>query len=169
MLAEPSRCASQVKMASPCSRPHARGGIPVNYFVEELKKIIGPTHPDTIYAGRACFVKLGPANRAKVEFTTQGHADHYEALRVTVLNREDGPVDTLTLRFADILGKKQVSNPNFRDGIHPHIWMDRGTAGWYVYQPTQEDYRTLGAELSAYLGVFLEGPTQTEESGQCLC
>lgn len=140
----------------------------MNYLVEELKKIIGPAHPDAAYAGRACFVSLGPFNRAKVEFTTLGHADHYEALKVTVLNREDGPVDTLTLRFAGILGKKQVSNPNFRDSIHPHIWMDRGMADWYVYQPTQADYRALRAELSAYLGVFLEGPIQAEEHGQSL-
>lgn len=85
-----------------------------------------------------------------------------------MLNRKDGPVDALTLRFGDILGKKQVGNPNFRSGITPYVWMDREKADWYVYQPNQADYRAIRAELSDYLGVFLEGPTQTEENGQSL-
>lgn len=137
-------------------------------FESGLRKIVGDIHPDAVYAGRACFVRLGPLNRAKLEFTTLGHADHYETLKVTVLNREDGPVDALILRFADTLGKKQVSNPNFRSGITPYVWMDREKADWYVYQPNQADYRAIRAELSDYLGVFLEGPTQTEENGQSL-
>ena len=36
-------------------------------------------------------------------------------------------VDTLTLNFKDLLGMKPVpNNPNFRDGVAPHIWNYNG-------------------------------------------
>lgn len=133
----------------------------MNFFAQELKKIVGATHPDATYAGRACFVRLSETNRARLEFVTLGYADKYEALKVTVLNRTDGPVDSLILRLGDLLGKRQVSNPNFRDGIIPYIWGDGARTDWYVYQPGAADYKTLGAAADEYLEVFQE-PRQAQ-------
>jgi hypothetical protein len=70
-------------------------------------------------------------------------ADNYSGIWVTILNRKEGPVDTVYLSFSEILGKKQVNNPNFREGVIPHIWTNEGKDQWYAYQPVKSDYRKV--------------------------
>ena len=93
-------------------------------------------------------------NRAKIQFVTGIVANQYNALQLTILNRSEGQVDTLRLRFSDLLGTKMTSNPNFRNGVEPHIWDDYGKVSWYVYHPTQQDYEVLSDAVSDYLEVF---------------
>ena len=133
-------------------------GIDMNYFEQQLRRVakacdglIGPT-----FVGRVCYGDLGGDNRARLEFVTQGHADHYTALRATILNRAEGSVDVLLFRFSDIWGAKKVGNPNFREGVIPHIWTSGGDSEWYVYHPTDADIKQLAAEVGAYLAVFTD-------------
>ena len=125
-------------------------------FEKELRKIVEPTYPDATFVGRACYVRLSEMNRAKIQFITNGIASHYESLRVTILNKQDGDVDNLVLRFSDILGKKMVNNPNFRDGVSPHLWEYNGKLEWYAYHPTSQDYQKLSTAVNDYLDVFQE-------------
>lgn len=128
----------------------------MNYFEQELKNIIAQSAvaDSATYVGRVCFVSPAPDLRAKLEFVTLGYANHYEALRLTVLNRRDGPVDSVTIRFADLFGKKEVSNPNFSGGIVPYIWSDQGKHEWYVYKPNLSDYKQLAGVVDEYLQVY---------------
>ena len=128
----------------------------MTFYEKELRKIVEPNYPDATYVGRACYVRLNEMNRAKIQFITNGIASHYESLRVTILNKQDGDVDNLVLRFSDLLGKKMVSNPNFRDGVMPHIWDDHGKVDWYVYHPTSQDYQKLSNAVNDYLDIFQE-------------
>ena len=128
----------------------------MNIFEQELRRLAaacgGISNP--VFAGRACYGDLGGDNRVKLQFVELGTMDRYEALKATVLNRAEGEVDTLLFRFADIWGKKQVSNPNFRDGVIPYIWTYNGKSEWYVYRPTDADFKQLGKTVGGYLGVF---------------
>ena len=132
-----------------------RRRIPMNFFAQELKKIVEPIHPGATYSGRACYIKLGETNRAKLEFVTHGTADHYEALRVTVLNRLDGPVDKHTMLFRELIDVKGARDECFRRDI-PYAWTYNGQTEWYAYQPTASDYRTMGTAVDEYLEVFQE-------------
>src|SRR5690554_2751102 len=93
------------------------GGKAMNYFEQELRRLFGndANITDKRFVGRALFGKLTDNLRVRVEFVTLGTADHYEAIKATIINRNDGPVDALALRLSDLIGKKMVSNPNFRD------------------------------------------------------
>ena len=104
--------------------------------------------------GRAVYIQIVPELRAKLVFVSLNIANQYNALKLTVLNRIDGVVDTNILRFGDLLGKKMVSNPNFSDGVVPHLWDDYGKVGWYVYQPEQADYKLLADVVDKYLQIF---------------
>ena len=115
----------------------------MTFYEQELRKIVGERYPDATYVGRACYVRLDEMNRAKIQFVTTG-----------ILNRQEGDVDNLLLRFSDLFGKKMVNNPNFRDGVIPHIWDDYGKVSWYVYHPTRQDYEVLSDAVSDYLEVF---------------
>ena len=128
----------------------------INAFEQELRKIVSPRYPDAAYVGRACYVRLSERNRAKVQFISTHIANQYDALLLTILNRDEGAVDNLVLRFSDLLGKKHTSNPNFRDGVIPHLWDDCGRVAWYVYQPSSRDYQELSDAVGSYLEIFQE-------------
>ena len=115
----------------------------INAFEQELRKIVSPSYPDATYVGRACYVRLSEMNRAKIQFISTHIASQYDALRLTILNRDEGAVDNLLLQFSDLFGKRHTSNPSFRNGIIPHLWDDYGKIAWYVYQPSSRDYQEL--------------------------
>ena len=137
----------------------------LNFFEQELRKLVdaGIDLDDVKFAGRACYGDLGGENRAKLQFITTGHADHYSTLSVDVLNRTDGKVDSLMFKFADIWGKKSVSNPNFKEGVVPHIWTDGLKSDWYVYKPTPADFEKLAEAVNTYLSVFKERNVDREQ------
>lgn len=111
------------------------GGVGTNFFEQEIKRLLRneAAISDMRFAGRACFGRISDILRVRIEFVTLGTADHYEALKATIINRNDGPIDALTLRFSDLLGKKTVANPNFSNGICPYIWRYGEKTEWYVY------------------------------------
>ena len=128
-----------------------------NFFEQELGRVFGDGQVirNPTYSGRSCFGTLGKDLRVRARFITTGYADHYDSLKITVLNRTDGPVDTLVLKLKDLLGKKSVpGNPNFRSGVTPHIWEDYGKFEWYAYRPTEADYETIRQAAKQYLDVF---------------
>ena len=51
---------------------------------------------------------------------------------------------------------KAVSNPNFPNGVSPHMWIDRGQLEWYAYAPNPRDYEILADQISDYVDVFQE-------------
>ena len=130
-----------------------------NLFEQELGRLFGDGKiiDNPTYSGRACFGTLGSDLRVRAQFITTRIADEYDALKLTVLNRTDGLVDTLVLNLKDLLGMKPVPrNPNFPRGVAPHIWSDYGKLEWYEYRPTAADYKTIQQAAEQYLGVFRE-------------
>ena len=128
----------------------------MTFFEKEMRKLFqhGLSFQETIFAGRACYGRLDEDIRVRMEFATEGVADQYSALKVTLLNRKEGPIDSILLSFSDVLGKKPTTNPNFQEGIVPHIWKNRNTFAWYVYQPTAADYKILAAAVGSYTAMF---------------
>ena len=95
-------------------------------FEQELRKLFGNGEviDNPTYSGRACFGSLGKDLRVRAQFVSTHIAGEYDALKLTVLNRTDGPVDTHVLKLKDLLGKKPVpGNPNFPRGVAPYLWV----------------------------------------------
>ena len=131
----------------------------MNFFERELRKLFGDgkSISNPSFAGRACLGTLGKELRVRVQFVTTGYADHYDALKIAVLNRTEGEVDRLLVQLRDVWGKKPVpGNPNFKDGIFPHIWVNDEKTEWYAYQPNQADRGQLRRHVSEYLDLFRE-------------
>lgn len=128
----------------------------MNTFERELKKIFDGcgslTNPT--FVGSACYGEVGPDLKAKIQFVSMGVHNQFDALRITVINRTEGQVDTVTLRFSDLLGKKRVSNPYFQEGLYPYIWKNQNDVQWYVYRPTTADYAIIREAAASYLDVF---------------
>ncbi len=140
----------------------------MNFFESELKKNMGNSDilKDQKFVGRVCYGTISEDLRARIEFVTIGVSDHYAGLKESVINRNEGVVDSILLRFTDIWGKQKVSNPNFREGVNPHIWTDNGKGEWYVFHPDPADYQKVADTMENYLSVF-QDMAMTQESQDC--
>ena len=140
----------------------------MNFFESELKKIMGNSNilKDQKYVGRMCYGTIGGDLRARVEFVTLGVSNHYAGIKASVINRKEGVVDSILLRFSDIWGKPKVSNPNFKEGVNPHIWTDSGKSDWYVFRPGAAEYQKVADTLENYMSVF-QDMAMTQESQDC--
>jgi len=128
-------------------------------FEKELRKLFDhdTVFTDARFVGRTCYGRISDNLRVRAEFVTLGYADKYEALKVSLINRNEGVVDSALLRFQEVLGRKPVANnPNFKDGITPHLWVYQGKLEWYAYQPTPADFEKLTDVVDNYLEVFRE-------------
>lgn len=126
----------------------------MNFLRMELKKMLGMTQysEDATYIGSCGYVRVNEEVRMRLEFS-RSSTTTYDGIVMTMLNRKEGTIDTNALKFWDIWGRKAVSNPNFKEGIIPHIWENKEKE-WYVYKPNQKDYHILADEISQYVGLF---------------
>ena len=141
----------------------------MTYFEQELRKIVGGEHPDATFVGRACYVRLNDMTRAKIQFIACGVSSHYDAPRLTILNRTEGDVDNLVLHFKDILGSKQVGNPNFRNGISPYIWDDGGKMECMSTIPTHGTFKSSLMRYRIIWRCFRSKPKPLTPSGSRPC
>ena len=140
----------------------------MNYFEQELRKLFdkGQAFENPSFVGRACLGTLGKDLRVRVEFDTNGYVDHYDTLKISVLNRTGGSVDTLAISLKELLGMKAVpGNPYFSDGVEPHIWEDRGTAEWYAFHPASADYQAMRQAVGQYLDNFRDRQVERVPGG----
>ena len=79
---------------------------------------------------------------ARLDFVTCGHADHYTALTITILDSNQGAIDTQRLLFKDHFA---LTKDTFGNRIAPYIWVDRD-ASWYR-NPTAADLKNLDLSL----------------------
>ena len=128
-----------------------------NFFEQELWYLFGDGRAiDSPYcSGQSCYGILDKDLRVRIQFIATHISGQYDALKLTVLNRINGPVDTQVVTLKDLLGKKTIrDNPNFRECVTPHIWDDYGKLEWYAYRPTEADYETIRQAVGRYLDVF---------------
>ena len=136
-----------------------KGRYPMNFFEKELRNLFGNSSMlrDAHYCGRTCLAKLDENLRVKLQFTTTGYADHYDAIKLAVINRTDGVVDQQLFRFSDIIGQQAVEG---RDPINPHIWDYKGRLEWY--RPISQEQRSqIANTILDYVGMYQE---ETEEN-----
>ncbi len=107
-------------------------------FEREMRRIFVESSylsADTLFTNKVMLSPIGENLRAKVEFVTSGVVDHYNALKLSIINRTEGIVDTQVFKFKDIIGMK--------NGQEPHIWADHDRVAWYMYTPTPSDIPTF--------------------------
>ena len=132
----------------------------MNFFEKELRDLFGSstTLRDAHYCGRTCLAKLDEDLRVKLQFTTTGYADHYDAIKLAVINRTDGVVDQQLFRFSDIIGHQH--RPGMTSVI-PQIWDDNGKPEWY--RPISQEQRSqIANTILEYVGMY-QGETQEND------
>ncbi len=118
-------------------------------FERELRRIFGNSEllsEDTLFSNKVMLSPIGHNLRAKVEFITTGIADHYDTLKLSIINKNEGSVDIQLFKFKDIIGMKS--------GYAPHIWDHDGRADWYIGRPNAVDYGTIQETIESYIAMY---------------
>lgn len=140
----------------------------MNFFEQEFRKLTENkmVFSNAKFIGRECYIPItnSTSTRLKLEFVTQGTVETYLAIKATMINKKDGVIDTLILTFADIWGKKRMSNPKFDNEIIPKVWTSGEKTEWYAYKPTSADYEVLSQQLESYAELFMD-QEQTQNRG----
>jgi len=123
----------------------------MNFFEQQLRNIFGNEFEDTKYIGHACYISFPDGNKVKAQFVTGSVSNQYEALKLTTINRNEGTVDQLMLRFRDYF------NRSSQNGNIPHIWDDYGKVQWYG-TPLGSELASLSDAACEYIHMF--EPTQ---------
>lgn len=124
----------------------------MNFYEQELRNLFGssPMLRDAHYCGRTCLAKLDEDLRVKLQFTITGYADHYDAIKLAVINRTDGVVDQQLFRFSDIID--QQHSPGMMS-VTPQIWDDNGKPEWY--RPISQEQRSqIANTILDYVGMY---------------
>ncbi len=135
---------------------HTRKGVNyMNLYEAELQKMVRgiPFIQRYTLAGRTLLGSLDKELRVKISFVTTGIAEHYDALKIRIINRTDGEVDAHLVKFKDILlhGKNIV------------IDEDSDGPSWGLKKPLQSDYIKITQFLHNYLSYFAPEQEETQD------
>ena len=124
----------------------------MNFYEKEMRDFFGNSEllQDAHFCGRTCLARLDEDLRVKLQLTTTGIIDQYDAIKLSIINRTDGVVDQQLFRFSDIIGK-QIRNG--RDAIEPHIWEYDGKPSWYL-PITHADRTQIADTILDYVGMY---------------
>lgn len=120
-------------------------------FEHEMQMFFGESNllsTDTLFSGKTMVSKIGEKLRAKVEFISTHVSSEYDALKLSIINREEGVVDSKTFKFADIIGRKNDRNP--------HIWDSEGNARWHLYRPTAKEFEKIQGAVEGYIEMYAD-------------
>ena len=135
----------------------------MTFYERELERIFGDSDflsAETVITGKTLISKIGVDLRAKIDFVTINVHKQYEALRLSIINRTQGVIDTHQFDFVDVIGRK--------NGYSPQIWESDGQAKWFRFEPTYSDYRKLQSAVEEYIAIFADesmnysGPSMDE-------
>ena len=123
----------------------------MTFFEKELHRLFDDSErisADAVFAGKTMIAPIGEDLRAKVQFVNTKISGQYDALRLTIINRNEGTVDSETFKFKDIIGMK--------GDREPHIWEDGQRVDWYIYHPTAYDYNLISDTVEDYISMYAD-------------
>ena len=133
----------------------------MNFFTDELKKITDRSEyiqkPKCV--GQSCVFRLSDDVTGKLEFFYGIYANHYYAMRMSLFNKREGPIDVQIMDHGDIIGKKNI----FGNIQSPYIWKNGNDVNWYGYKPTDSDYSAMTQTIDDYLSCFAEQELSEDE------
>ncbi len=115
-------------------------------LAQQLQEAMSKRHPDVICLNGICYLRLDGGNLAKAEFVSSN--GYYNGLRLTVLNRQTGPVDSLTVHLGDL---PRSTNRMDSDG--------REAEAWDTYRPSP-NMDALTEVIEKYLSLFRESDSE---------
>lgn len=102
---------------------------------------------DAHYVGKTMLSRLDDDLLVKVQFVSTHIAKEYDAIRVRIINRTEGEVDTETMLFADIIGLKGGN-------VKPYMWECDNKGRWHTPVNINET-ESIAAAVIHYISIYL--------------
>ena len=121
----------------------------MKFFEDELRKIFGESErlsADTLFSDKTMISDISDNLRAKVSFVSTFVKDNYDALRIQIIHRDQGELDSHTLKFSDMIGIK--------NGQKSYAWIYNNKAEWYGYTPTMSDRELIQEKVEDYISMW---------------
>ena len=98
--------------------------------------------------GNFIVIRLDDDRRVKLCLYNTFAVDTYNSIKMSVVSKTHGNIDTTTVMFGDIFeNPNDIRHPN---KINKHIWRNDGYYSWYGL-PEYKDYVALRKALSDYI------------------
>ena len=126
----------------------------MNFYEKQLKRMFpdfDTQSGDTIFAGKSMISIISNELRAKVEFVTGRVSGQYEGLQLSIINKNEGVIDSQEFKFHEIIGLKGPKQDR-----KPHVWDDNGKASWFVYEPTDAELENIGSKVEEYVWMYAD-------------
>ena len=125
----------------------------MNFFEKEMREMFENKEllQGAKFCGKMMLAKLDDELRLKLLFVTMGYADNYEAIKATVLNRNEGAVDCHVFKFSDIIGRKKSYSS---DCVNPYMWECGEQSRWYTPVTAKEKQQIVQAVME-YTEMFV--------------
>lgn len=126
----------------------------MNFYEQQFKRMfpeLDTKSGDTVFAGKAMLSVISDDLRAKVEFVTGRVASQYEGLRLSIINKNEGVIDSQSIMFHEIIGMKGSDRDR-----KPHVWDDNGNANWFGYVPTASELTKIGSKVEDYIWMYAD-------------
>ena len=123
----------------------------MNFFEQEMRRFFEDCDfiSDQKYTGRTMLGRLDDELLVKATLGSTHIADHYNAVRIKILNRGDGEVDSETVRFGDVIGKVN----QYGEKVDPYIWDGGNQIGWYT-PVSDEQKQNISDALTDYVSMY---------------
>ena len=115
-------------------------------LIEVLGGAIDKYKPIAI--GDVLYIKLNKERRVKITLYNTWSSDNYDAVKIGVINKNDGEIDKRIVKFSELFKCMQdLTHPN---KIGKHIWYSGGKYEWYG-KPTKEDLKAIRETVVNYI------------------
>jgi hypothetical protein len=90
----------------------------------------------------------------KLEFTSSETSENFEGVKVTIINKNMGLIDSATFRFADILDKNPPPHGELNITKHFYIQNINNNYEWIPGKPDSLEIKQICRAIDNYLAVF---------------
>lgn len=119
-------------------------------FSELLQKVAGDLVANPVILDKTLIGVVETDLIAKITVCDKSCRNNYDIIRIDIINRVMGKVDTHDINFGSLWGIKTI-RPGFC--VSPHIWVDKEEE-WYAWKPNDSDLKVLHDAIKAYIDVF---------------
>lgn len=128
----------------------------MNFYERLMQKLFGNCFEEICYNNTTCLAKIGDGLWAKLQLAVKRKVHLYDpiyfgGIRLEVIDRINGRIDSTIFDFTAILGAKYDSSNRYvpiklADNYQPPYWCD--------YTPTEEELDLIKDKVLEYIGMF---------------
>lgn len=107
-------------------------------FLKDIMQHKNTNHDEIEFFPDCCILKINNILIAKITWIIITIKDNqYDAISIEIINKNQGKVDTLTIKICDIIETETMNKLD-----------------WYVYKPTKNDFMKIYKMINTYINMF---------------